>query len=208
MTVDHDLHNNDDDEDADGTSSRPTTGEMSEGPRVNPAPSEMCNEQSAAIHRRGSEVGKSSMICSEQNAAVQRGSCRRGGGGAGEDIHEIRHLAESSALVLTIDSGASENAISEAMASQYPAKPLVGSQRGLMYMAANGTTMANRGGKDVTFWTGEGYGCMLKMQVTDVTWTGYVALRRPRRLQDVRGTGVGAPVGFHTAWEVTSCLEF
>lgn len=77
-------------------------------------------------------------------------------------------MAEAPNLEFTIDSGASENVISEAMASHYPTKPSAGSQKGLVYTAANGTTMANRGEKAVTFRTCEGYDCMLKMQVTDV----------------------------------------
>ena len=84
--------------------------------------------------------------------------------------HEIMHIsgADGETLIFTIDSGASENVISEEMASRYPTRPSAGSQRGLVYTAANGTTMANKGEKEVTFMTGEGHTCMMKMQVTDV----------------------------------------
>lgn len=77
-------------------------------------------------------------------------------------------LTDHQPLVFTIDSGASENVISEGMATQFQAKPSEGSPRWLSYTAANATTMANQGEQEVTLRTSEGYGCMLKIQVTDV----------------------------------------
>jgi hypothetical protein len=71
-------------------------------------------------------------------------------------------------LWITIDSGASENVISENMAPQFKVKPSQGSREGVRYVTANGQTMANRGEKDVKVVTDEGHRCMLKMQVTDV----------------------------------------
>ena len=71
-------------------------------------------------------------------------------------------------LWITIDSGASENVISEKMAPQFEVKPSQGSREGVRYVTANGETMANRGEKDVKVMTHEGHRCLLKMQVTDV----------------------------------------
>lgn len=71
-------------------------------------------------------------------------------------------------LWITIDSGASENVISENMAPQFKVKPSQGSREGVRYVTANGQTMANRGEKDVKVVTDEGHRRMLKMQVTDV----------------------------------------
>lgn len=70
-------------------------------------------------------------------------------------------------MVLTIDSGASENVISEAMASQQnPTRPSTGSQRALAHTDANGTNMTNKAEKVAKSY--EGNNCMMKMQVTDV----------------------------------------
>ena len=71
-------------------------------------------------------------------------------------------------FLITIDSGASENVISEWMAPQFKVKPSQWSRDGVQYVAANGETMPNRGEKDVKVVTDEGHRCMLKMQVTDV----------------------------------------
>jgi len=71
-------------------------------------------------------------------------------------------------LWITIDSGASENVISENMAPQFEVKPSQGSRDGVRYGAANGETMANKGEKDGKVSTGEGHKCLLKMQAADV----------------------------------------
>ena len=69
---------------------------------------------------------------------------------------------------ITIDSGASENVISEKLAPRFPTKPSAGSREGVQYTTASGEAMPNRGEKDIKVVTQEGNRCMLKMQVTDV----------------------------------------
>ena len=71
-------------------------------------------------------------------------------------------------LVLTIDSGASENVIGQDAVPGCPTRPSVGSRAGVTYVAANSTQMPNRGEKRVNVRTKEGCCCELKMQVTDV----------------------------------------
>ena len=83
-----------------------------------------------------------------------------------ERASDLRDAAED--MWITIDSGASENVISEKMAPQFKVKPSQGSREGVRYVTANGETMANRGEKDVKVLTSEGHRCLLKMQVTDV----------------------------------------
>ena len=71
-------------------------------------------------------------------------------------------------LVLTIDSGASENVIGHSVVPGCPTRPSAGSRAGVSYVAANGMQMPNRGEKRVRVRTKEGCCCELKMQVTDV----------------------------------------
>jgi hypothetical protein len=54
------------------------------------------------------------------------------------------------------------------MANKVPIVESEGSRQGVMYMAANGTSMPNRAEKHIQLITGEGHKCMLNMQVTDV----------------------------------------
>ena len=74
----------------------------------------------------------------------------------------------SRTLVLTIDSGASENVIGQHVVPECPTRPSAGSRAGVTYVAANGMQMPNRGEKRVKVKTKEGCCCELKMQVTDV----------------------------------------
>ena len=71
-------------------------------------------------------------------------------------------------LVLTIDSGASENVIGDGMVLECPLLPSSGRKAGVKYVTANGTEMPNRGEQMVRVQTPEGAMCLLKMQVTDV----------------------------------------
>lgn len=71
-------------------------------------------------------------------------------------------------LVLTIDSGASENVIGRHAVPRCPMRPSAGSRAGVTYVAANGMQMPNLGEKRVKVRTKEGCCCELKMQVTDV----------------------------------------
>ena len=71
-------------------------------------------------------------------------------------------------LVLTIDSGASENVIGPNAVPNCPTRPSAGSLAGVTYVTADGTLMPNRGEQRVRVKTREGHLCELKMQVTDV----------------------------------------
>jgi hypothetical protein len=71
-------------------------------------------------------------------------------------------------LWITIDSGASENVISEKQAPHVKVRPSQGSREGVRYVTANGETMPNKGEKHIQVKTNEGHKCMLNMQVTDV----------------------------------------
>ena len=71
-------------------------------------------------------------------------------------------------LWITVDSGASENVISETMAPQFTTKPSRGSRGGVKYVTASGSVMNNKGEKEIKVRTQEGHKCMLRMQVTDV----------------------------------------
>ena len=89
------------------------------------------------------------------------------------DMHnlELNAVAENENLNdmwITIDSGASENVISEHMAPQVKLRPSQGSREGVRYVTANGETMPNNGEKHIQVMTDEGHKCMLNMQVTDV----------------------------------------
>ena len=48
-------------------------------------------------------------------------------------------------LWITVDSGASENVISDWVAPQFKVKPSTGRRNGVQYVAANGNMMPNRG---------------------------------------------------------------
>ena len=65
-------------------------------------------------------------------------------------------------LWITVDSGASENVISDWMGPQFKVR------NGVQYVATNGNMMPSKGEKDVKVTTEEGHRCVLKMQVTDV----------------------------------------
>ena len=84
-------------------------------------------------------------------------------------LKEINVMENNSRkLVLTIDSGASENVIGMHAVPECPTRPSAGSRAGVTYVAANGMQMPNRGEKRVRVKTKEGCCCELKMQVTDV----------------------------------------
>ena len=86
-------------------------------------------------------------------------------------IEEINTIGgdEGEDMWLTIDSGASENVIGSQQARHVPMVPSMGSRAGVQYTTADGTTMANRGEKNIKVITDEGGQCTLRMQVTDVT---------------------------------------
>ena len=79
---------------------------------------------------------------------------------------EISNVIPADQMELTIDSGAGENVMPEYMA---PCTPVQQSKEaGVMYTAANGDTMPNRGCKRVKVTTKEGQLRTMNMQVTDV----------------------------------------
>ena len=80
----------------------------------------------------------------------------------------VHHVGSDDFMEITVDSGAAENMMPPDMA---PSTPLLTSQEqaaGVLYSAANGDLMPNRGMKNVDILTGEGQARKLKMQVTDV----------------------------------------
>ena len=82
-----------------------------------------------------------------------------------EVVYSMNHDAD---MWITIDSGASENVISEKLAPQFRTRPARGSRGDVKYVTANGSVMSNQGEKEVKVRTKEGHRCMLRMQVTDV----------------------------------------
>ena len=79
---------------------------------------------------------------------------------------EVSHVAMDDHMELTIDSGAGENVMPGYMA---PYTPVTESKEaGVMYTAANGDTMPNRGCKRVKVTTKEGQLRTMNMQITDV----------------------------------------
>ena len=80
----------------------------------------------------------------------------------------MHEKSDPNELTITIDSGASENVISEEFAPQVKVRASQGSREGVRYVTANGGTMSNRGEKHIHVLITEGHKCMLNMQVTDV----------------------------------------
>ena len=79
---------------------------------------------------------------------------------------EVSHMAKEDHMELTIDSGAGENVMPGYMA---PYTPVTESKEsGVMYTAANGDMMPNRGCKRVKVTTKEGQLRTMNMQITDV----------------------------------------
>ena len=79
---------------------------------------------------------------------------------------EISHVLPADQMELTIDSGAGENVMPEHMAPYTPVQH--SKEAGVLYTAANGDTMPNRGCKRVKITTKEGQLRTMNMQVTDV----------------------------------------
>ena len=79
---------------------------------------------------------------------------------------EISHVTPEDQMELTIDSGAGENVMPEYMAPHTPMQQ--SKEAGVMYTAANGEMMPNRGCKRVKVTTREGQLRTMNMQVTDV----------------------------------------
>ena len=86
--------------------------------------------------------------------------------GAIGKVTEISHVIPADHMELTIDSGAGENVMPEHMAPYTPVQQ--SKEAGVLYTAANGDTMPNRGCKRVKITTQEGQLRTMNMQVTDV----------------------------------------
>ena len=84
------------------------------------------------------------------------------------EVNTVHEKSDPNELTITIDSGASENVISEEFALQVKVRASQGSREGVRYVTANGGTMSNRGDKHIHVLTTEGHKCVLNMQVTDV----------------------------------------
>lgn len=75
---------------------------------------------------------------------------------------------DGTSLWITVDSGASENVVSEPCLPLVLMAPSKGSTEDVRYLAADSNSMPNRGEKAVRIVTEEGHRCSLSMQVTDV----------------------------------------
>ena len=81
---------------------------------------------------------------------------------------ELNHLSADDFMELTIDSGAGENVMPAYLAPNTPIRHSPEQDAGVVYTAANGETMPNRGRKVVRVTTQEGQQKAMNMQVTDV----------------------------------------
>ena len=81
---------------------------------------------------------------------------------------ELNHVHSDEYMELTIDSGAGENVMPEYMAPHTPVQHSSEQDAGVVYTAANGDTMPNRGRKVVRVTTKEGQHKSMNMQITDV----------------------------------------
>ena len=80
----------------------------------------------------------------------------------------VNYVNDDQFLDFTVDSGAGENVMSEHMAPQVPVQHSTEQDAGVVYVAANGNTMANHGKKVLHVCTREGQLKRMNMQVTDV----------------------------------------
>ena len=94
-------------------------------------------------------------------------------------------------MELTIDSGAGENVMPEYMAPKTPVQHSKEQDAGVVYTAANGDTMPNRGRKVVHVTTKEGQLKSMNMQITDVNR----ALMSVAKICDAGHTVVFKPEG-------------
>ena len=81
---------------------------------------------------------------------------------------ELNSAYDDEYLELTIDSGAGENVMSEHMAPKTPVEYSKEQDAGVVYTAANGEIMPNRGKKVLRVITKEGQAKAMNMQITDV----------------------------------------
>ena len=80
----------------------------------------------------------------------------------------MNQVTNSKFLEITVDSGAAENVMPEYMAPETPVEYSDEQAAGVVYSAANGDLMPNRGKKSIPIITGEGQARKVNMQITDV----------------------------------------
>ena len=81
---------------------------------------------------------------------------------------QVNQVTNSKFLEITVASGAAENVMPEYMAPETPVEYSDEQAAGVVYSAANGDLMPNRGKKSVPIITGEGQARKVNMQITDV----------------------------------------
>ena len=131
-------------------------------PPLPSGPSPMPNELPMKVNlrpRRG-VWGPSRPKSSSTRVEHLLGSCER-------EV-QVDYINDDQYLDFTVDSGAGENVMSEHMAPQVPVQHSTGQDAGVVYVAANGNTMENRGKKVLHVYTREGQLKRMNMQVTDV----------------------------------------
>ena len=104
---------------------------------------------------------------------------------------ELNAVDDDSYIELTIDSGAGENVMPEYMAPKTPVRYSREQDAGVVYTAANGDTMPNRGRKVLHVTTKEGQNKAMNMQITDVNR----ALMSVAKICDAGHTVVFKPEG-------------
>ena len=81
----------------------------------------------------------------------------------------VRNVDTKQSIVISVDSGAAENVMPEHMAPKFKVRHSEEQDMGVVYSAAKGETMPNRGKKNLKVTTNERQVRMLNMQVTDVS---------------------------------------
>ena len=131
-------------------------------PPLSSGPSPMANELPMKVNLRPRKGVWGSVRPRPSSTLVEHplGSCER--------KVEVSYVSNDQYLDFTVDSGAGENVMSEHMAPQVPVQHSTEQDAGVVYVAANGNTMTNRGKKVLHVCTREGQLKRMNMQVTDV----------------------------------------
>ena len=80
----------------------------------------------------------------------------------------VNAVNDTKFMDITVDSGAADNVMPEHMAPGVPLEQSDEEMAGVVYSAANGDLMPNRGKKSVPIITKEGQSRKVNMQITDV----------------------------------------
>ena len=131
-------------------------------PPLSSGPSPMANElpMKVSMRSRKGVWGSARLRPSSTTVEHPLGSCER-------EV-PVNYVNDDQFLDFTVDSGAGENVMSEHMAPQVPVQYSTEQDAGVVYVAANGNTMTNRGKKVLHVCTREGQFKRMNMQVTDV----------------------------------------